>query len=166
MAVTLEGTRPILLEMQSLVTTSTFHQPRRTQNGVDLNRLHLLLAVLGKRVGLQLHNQDVFVNIMWGMHINEPAADLAVAAAITSSFRGKAIPRDLALIGEIRLGSCALWHDSTSDWMERPIQSPSVSFPRSGTVPVRLRESGLCPLSAPWWKRFTWRWNPHHPPCS
>ncbi len=103
-AVTLEGTRPILLEMQSLVTTSAFSQPRRTANGVDLNRLHLLLAVLGKRVGLQLHNQDVFVNVVGGMHINEPAADLAVAAAITSSFREKAIPRDLALIGEIGLG--------------------------------------------------------------
>ncbi|MGH2544163.1 MAG: DNA repair protein RadA, partial [Ardenticatenaceae bacterium] len=103
-AVTLEGTRPILLEMQALVSQSAFSQPRRTANGVDMNRLHLLLAVLGKRVGLQLHNQDVFVNVVGGLKINEPAADLAVAAAIASSYREKPIPRSLALIGEIGLG--------------------------------------------------------------
>jgi DNA repair protein RadA/Sms len=103
-AVTLEGTRPILLEMQSLVTQSTFSQPRRTANGIDMNRLHLLLAVLAKRVGLQLHNQDVFVNVVGGLRINEPSADLAIAAAITSSFREKPIPRDLAMMGEIGLG--------------------------------------------------------------
>ncbi|MBA3532186.1 MAG: DNA repair protein RadA [Ardenticatenales bacterium] len=103
-AVTMEGTRPILVEMQSLVTQSAFSQPRRTANGVDMNRLHLLLAVLGKRVGLQLFNQDVFVNVVGGLRISEPAADLAIAAAITSSYREKSIPRDLALVGEIGLG--------------------------------------------------------------
>ncbi|MDQ4074624.1 MAG: DNA repair protein RadA [Chloroflexota bacterium] len=103
-AVTLEGTRPILLEIQSLVTQSAFSQPRRTANGIDLNRLHLLLAVLSKRVGLQLHNQDVFVNVVGGLRINEPAADLAVAAAIASSYREKPIPRSVALVGEIGLG--------------------------------------------------------------
>ncbi|MCB0078310.1 MAG: DNA repair protein RadA [Anaerolineales bacterium] len=103
-AVTLEGTRPLLLEMQGLVSQSAFSQPRRTANGIDLSRLHLLLAVLSKRVGLALHNQDVFVNVVGGIHINEPAADLAVAAAIASSFREKAIQRSTALIGEIGLG--------------------------------------------------------------
>ncbi len=103
-AVTLEGTRPLLIEMQSLVTQSAFSQPRRTATGIDLNRLHLLLAVLGKRIGLPLHNQDIFVNVVGGLRINEPAADLAIAAAIASSFREKPVPRDLALVGEIGLG--------------------------------------------------------------
>jgi DNA repair protein RadA/Sms len=103
-AVTMEGTRPILVEMQSLVTNSAFSQPRRTANGVDLNRLHLLLAVLSKRIGLQLQDQDVFVNIVGGLKINEPAADLAIAAAIASSYREKPIPANTALIGEIGLG--------------------------------------------------------------
>ncbi|MCZ7568720.1 MAG: DNA repair protein RadA [Ardenticatenaceae bacterium] len=103
-AVTLEGTRPLLVEIQSLSTMSALVQPRRTANGIDLNRLYLLLAVLGKRVGLQLHNQDVFINVVGGLKISEPAADLAVATAIASSFRERPIARDLALIGEIGLG--------------------------------------------------------------
>lgn len=103
-AVTMEGSRPILVEIQSLVTQSAFSQPRRTANGVDMNRLHLLLAVLSKRVGLELQNQDVFVNIVGGLKISEPAADLSIAAAIASSYRERAIPRDLALIGEVGLG--------------------------------------------------------------
>ncbi|HEX8684479.1 MAG TPA: DNA repair protein RadA [Ardenticatenaceae bacterium] len=103
-AVTMEGTRPILVEMQSLVTQTAFSQPRRTANGIDMNRLHLLLAVLSKRVGMQLHTQDVFTNVVGGLRISEPAADLAIAAAITSSYREKPIPRELALIGEVGLG--------------------------------------------------------------
>ena len=103
-AVTMEGTRPILVEIQALVTQSPFSQSRRTANGVDMNRLHLLLAVLSKRVGLELQNQDVFVNIVGGLKITEPAADLSIAAAIASSYRELAIPRDMALIGEVGLG--------------------------------------------------------------
>jgi DNA repair protein RadA/Sms len=102
-AVSLEGTRPLLVEVQALSSHTSFSQPRRTANGVDMTRLLLLSAVLTKRVGLNLSDQDVFVNIVGGMHIDEPAVDLAVAAAIASSYRNKPVAADLAIIGEVGL---------------------------------------------------------------
>ena len=91
-AVTMEGTRPLLVEIQALASTTSFGLPRRTANGVDFNRLLLLVAVLSKRVGLRLHDQDVFVNVVGGMRINEPAADLALALAVASSFQNVPLP--------------------------------------------------------------------------
>jgi len=102
-AVSMEGTRPLLVEVQALSSHSTFSQPRRTTNGIDLNRLLLLSAVLSKRVGLNLGDQDIFVNIVGGMRINEPAIDLSVAVAIASSYRNKSVHADLAIIGEVGL---------------------------------------------------------------
>lgn len=102
-AVTMEGTRPILVEVQALTAATSSAQPRRTANGFDMNRLLMLIAVLTKRVGLPLFNQDVYVNIVGGLRIAEPAADLAVAAAIVSSFRNQRVRQDLALVGEIGL---------------------------------------------------------------
>jgi len=102
-AVTMEGTRPLLVEIQALTSATSSGLPRRTANGIDFNRLLLLVAVLSKRVGLKLGSQDVFVNVVGGMRINEPAADLGVAAAIASSFRGVPIPDDCVMIGEIGL---------------------------------------------------------------
>ncbi|MFN5926607.1 MAG: magnesium chelatase domain-containing protein, partial [Roseiflexaceae bacterium] len=102
-AVTLEGTRPILVEIQGLTSNTANPQPRRTVNGFDINRLQMLLAVLGKRVGLPLFNQDVYVNIVGGLKIGEPAADLAVATTIASSFRNQRVANDMVLIGEIGL---------------------------------------------------------------
>ncbi len=102
-AVTMEGTRPILVEVQALTSHTQAAQPRRTANGVDLNRLVMLIAVLSKRVGLPLFNQDVYVNVVGGLRITEPAADLAVAVAIASSFRNQRIDPDLALVGELGL---------------------------------------------------------------
>ncbi len=102
-AVTMEGTRPLLVEIQALSSTTSFRLPRRTANGVDQNRLLLLVAVLSKRVGLRLFDQDVFVNVVGGLRINEPAADLAVALAIASSFQNAALAPDLAAIGEVGL---------------------------------------------------------------
>jgi len=102
-AVTMEGTRPILVEIQALASTTSFGLPRRTSNGVDVNRLLLLVAVLGKRVGLRLFDQDLFVNVIGGMKISEPAADLAVALAIASSFQNISLPNDLAVMGEVGL---------------------------------------------------------------
>lgn len=101
--VTMEGTRPLLVEIQALCSTTSFGNPRRTPNGIDLNRLLLLIAVLTKRVGLRLGDQDVFVNVVGGLRVSEPAADLAVAAAVASSFRNRPIAADLALIGEVGL---------------------------------------------------------------
>lgn len=102
-AVTLEGTRPLLVEIQALASTTSFGLPRRTANGVDFNRLLLLVAVLNKRVGVRLSNQDVFVNVVGGLKINEPAADLAVATAIASSFKSTPVAADLAIVGELGL---------------------------------------------------------------
>jgi len=102
-AVPMEGTRPLLVEVQALASTTSFAQPRRTANGIDFNRLLLITAVLSKRVGLRLSDQDIFVNVVGGMKISEPASDLAIAAAITSSVRNKPVAADLVLIGEVGL---------------------------------------------------------------
>ena len=102
-AVSLEGTRPLLVEVQALSSHSSFSQPRRTANGVDMTRLLLLSAVLTKRVGLNLSDQDIFINIVGGLHIDEPAADLAIATAIASSYRNKPVAADLAIMGEVGL---------------------------------------------------------------
>ncbi len=102
-AVTMEGTRPILVEIQGLTSPTQFGNARRTANGVDFNRLLLIAAVLTRRVGLKLGEQDVFVNVVGGIQIDEPAADLAVAAAITSSWKDVPVRADAALIGEIGL---------------------------------------------------------------
>jgi DNA repair protein RadA/Sms len=102
-AVTLEGTRPLLVEIQALSSTTSFGNPRRTANGIDFNRLLLLTAVLSKRVGVRLSDQDVFVNVVGGLRVGEPAADLAVACAIASSFRDVPVAGDLAIVGEVGL---------------------------------------------------------------
>jgi DNA repair protein RadA/Sms len=102
-AVTLEGTRPLLVEIQALSSTTSFGNPRRTANGIDFNRLLLLTAVLSKRVGVRLSDQDVFVNVVGGLRVGEPAADLAVACAIVSSFRDVPVAGDLAIVGEVGL---------------------------------------------------------------
>ncbi|RIL08504.1 DNA repair protein RadA [bacterium] len=102
--VTMEGSRPLLVEIQALASTAGQQvPPRRTANGVDLNRLLLLAAVLTKRYGLALGGQDLFVNVVGGLQVSEPAADLAVATAIASSMRGVPIADDLVIIGEIGL---------------------------------------------------------------
>ena len=102
-AVTIQGARPLLVEVQGLSSPSSFGHPRRTANGVDLNRLLLTVAVLQRRVGLHLAEQDVFVNVVGGLRIDEPGVDLAVAAALASSARDRVIAADVALIGEIGL---------------------------------------------------------------
>ncbi len=102
-AVTMEGTRPLLVEVQGLTSPSAFGNPRRSGNGVDLNRLLLITAVLTRRLGLRLGDQDVFVNVVGGLRIGEPAADLALAAAIYSSAKDLPLRADTVLIGEVGL---------------------------------------------------------------
>jgi len=99
----LEGSRPILVEIQALVSTSTYGTARRMANGIDQQRLALLLAVLEKRAGLHLGGDDVFVNVAGGMSIDEPASDLGIVAAIASSLRNRAIPQMVAMFGEVGL---------------------------------------------------------------
>ena len=102
-AVTMEGTRPILVEVQGLTSPTQFGNARRTANGVDFNRLLLISAVLSRRAGFKLSEQDIFVNVVGGLQIDEPAADLAIAAAIASSWRDVSVKADAVLIGEIGL---------------------------------------------------------------
>ncbi|MBM4044123.1 MAG: DNA repair protein RadA [Planctomycetes bacterium] len=100
----LEGTRALLVEIQALTARATFGMPERKVSGVDRNRVSMLLAVLDKRAGMQLGGQDVFVNVVGGVQVDEPGADLGIALAIASSFREKRVPPDVAVVGEIGLG--------------------------------------------------------------
>ncbi len=99
----LEGTRPLLVEIQTLVSTSSFGVPRRTALGVDYNRVNLLIAVLDKRVGMQLGSMDIFVNVVGGLRIDEPAIDLAIISAIASSFKNSPIDAGTFVFGEVGL---------------------------------------------------------------
>jgi DNA repair protein RadA/Sms len=100
----LEGSRPILVELQSLVVATNFGIPRRTAQGIDANRISLLVAVMEKRLGFHLFSHDIFVNIVGGIRIEEPGADLGVIAAIASSFRDKLIDPETVVFGEVGLG--------------------------------------------------------------
>ena len=99
----LEGTRPMLVEIQALVSTSGFGIPRRQAIGTDLNKVNLLIAVLEKRLGLQMTNCDAYVNIAGGLKISEPGIDMGIALSIISSFKNKVIPDDIVCVGEIGL---------------------------------------------------------------
>lgn len=102
-AASIEGTRPILVEVQALVSRTNFNMPRRTAAGTDYNRVNLLMAVLEKRAGIQLADCDAYVNVAGGMRITEPALDLAVITAILSSYKNKALDTKTALFGEVGL---------------------------------------------------------------
>jgi DNA repair protein RadA/Sms len=134
-AVTMEGTRPLLVEVQGLTSPTSFGNPRRTPNGVDFNRLLLLAAVLTRRVGLRLGEQDVFVNVVGGLTINEPAADLAIAAAIASSIRNAPVRAETVLIGEVGLsGELRM----VGQMPARLREAASLGF-KSAVVPRRVR---------------------------
>lgn len=99
----LEGTRPLLVEVQALVASSGFNMPRRQTSGIDYNRVALLIAVLEKKLGYVLSNEDIFINVVGGIKIEEPSADLAVAVAIASSFKNRPVKENTAIIGEVGL---------------------------------------------------------------
>ena len=99
----MEGTRPILVELQALTTQTIYGYAKRTANGADYNRLAVLIAVLEKKVGMPLGTQDVYLNVAGGLKINEPAADLGIIMATASSFKNKPIPKDMVIIGEVGL---------------------------------------------------------------
>jgi DNA repair protein RadA/Sms len=103
-AASIEGTRPILVEVQALASTSSLAIPRRTSIGLDPNRVSLLVAILEKRAGFRLFDQDVYVNIAGGLRLSEPAIDLAVLAALISSYSGKPVTKESVFFGEVGLG--------------------------------------------------------------
>jgi DNA repair protein RadA/Sms len=100
----LEGTRPILVELQALVASTSYAMPKRVTNGVELSRVSLLLAVMEKRLGMHLSGQDVYVNVVGGLYIDEPAIDLGIVAAVTSSLREVPIEPGMLVLGEVGLG--------------------------------------------------------------
>ena len=100
----LEGSRPILVELQALVSPTSYAMPKRMANGVELNRLSLLLALMEKRLGMHLSGQDVYVNVVSGIQIDEPAIDLGLVSAVTSSLRESSIDHLTMVMGEVGLG--------------------------------------------------------------
>jgi len=138
-AVTMEGTRPILVEIQGLTNPTTFGNPRRTPNGIEFNRLLLITAVLTRRAGIKLTDQDVFVNVVGGLRISEPAADLAVSAAIASSIKDIPVKADTILIGEVGLSGELRMASRMSD---RLSEAAKLGF-KSAIIPKRLRSGGF-----------------------
>jgi DNA repair protein RadA/Sms len=137
-AVTMEGTRPLLVEVQGLTSASNLGNPRRTPNGLDFNRLLLITAVLGRRLGINLSDQDVFVNIVGGLRVTEPAADLAVAAAIASSMRDIPVRADTVLIGEVGLSGELRW---VGQMNARLNEAAKLGF-KAAIVPRKVRRGG------------------------
>jgi DNA repair protein RadA/Sms len=136
-AVTMEGTRPLLVEIQGLTSSTSFGNPRRTPNGVDFNRLLLIVAVLTRHVGLRLAEQDVFVNVVGGLKVSEPAADLAIAATITSSTRDLPVQAETVMIGELGLsGELRM----VGQMPARLHEAAKLGF-KTAIVPARLRRS-------------------------
>ena len=99
----MEGTRPILVELQALTTQSVYQIPKRTANGIDYNRVALLIAVLEKKAGLMLGNQDVYLNVVGGIRLNEPAIDLGIILVTASIYKNVPIPKDMVIMGEVGL---------------------------------------------------------------
>ena len=140
-AVTMEGTRPLLVEIQGLTSPTSFGNPRRTPNGVDFNRLLLISAVLIRRVNLRLADQDVFVNVVGGLTIGEPAADLAIAAAIASSVRNIPVRADTVLIGEVGLSGELRMVGQTAARLWEAVQ---LGF-KTAVLPQRMRRGEAWP---------------------
>lgn len=138
----MEGTRPLLVEIQALSSATTFGYPKRTASGFDLNRLNLLAAVLQKRCGLNLSTQDIYLNIAGGISIREPAADLAVAIAIASVFKNKNVPENMIIFGEIGLAGEVR---SVNNIEKRLAEAEKLGF-KTAIIPksrVIVRKSGL-----------------------
>ncbi len=133
----LEGTRPLVAEIQALVTPTTFPAPRRTSNGIDYNRTYLILAVLEKRLGLKFSANDVYLNVIGGVRVDEPASDLGIALALISSMTDRVIPDDLIAIGELGLaGECR----GVANAEQRVREAARLGFTRA-VVPVHNLQS-------------------------
>lgn len=130
---TIEGTRPIIAEIQALVSPTAFPAPRRTANGIDYNRLCLIIAVLEKRLGLKFYQNDVYMNVIGGLYLNEPASDAAIALALISSLTDKSVPDDLIAIGELGLsGECR----SVSNLEQRVKEASRLGFTKA-VIPAK-----------------------------
>jgi len=140
-AVTMEGTRPILVELQGLTSPTNFGNPRRTTNGMDFNRLLLISAVLTRRMGMRLADQDIFLNVVGGLRVEEPAADLAAAVAIASSLQDQPVRAEVVLVGEVGLSGELRW---VSHMEARLREAAKLGF-KSAVIPRRLRAKVTIP---------------------
>ena len=141
----LEGTRPILVEVQALVSPANFGPPQRNVNGFDFKRLSMLLAVLEKRLRIAMGAQDVFVNLVGGLKINDPAADLSVISAIASSSLEKTVDSNTVLIGEVGLAGEVR---SVSQIKKRILEAKALGFksaivPKSSEKALKPRPKGI-----------------------
>ena len=138
---TVEGTRPIVAEIQALVSPTSFPSPRRTSNGIDYTRTYLILAILEKRLGLRFSSNDVYLNVIGGLDLSEPAADLAIALALISSLTDTVIPDDLIAIGELGLsGECR----GVANVSQRVKEAARLGFTKA-VIPVRNYEHDKFP---------------------
>ena len=128
----LEGTRPILVEVQALVSDTNYGSPQRNVNGYDYKRLAMLIAVLDNRLGLTFANKDVFVNLVGGLKVDDPAADLSILSAIASSIMNKPIDKDTVLLGEVGLAGEIR---SINRLKQRLIEASALGF-KKAIVPV------------------------------
>jgi DNA repair protein RadA/Sms len=145
---TLEGTRPLLVEIQALTNPTSFGLPRRTANGVDFGRLLLITAVLSRRVGLKLGNQDIIANVTGGLKISEPAADIGIALAIASSFRDDGVDPEMVAVGEVGLGGELR---AVSQLDRRVNEAARLGFkrclvPRAGATISASKDIGIIPV--------------------
>lgn len=153
-AVTLEGTRPILVEIQALVNATAFPNPRRSANGIDYQRLILLAAILEQRANIRLHDKDIYANVVSGLQVKEPAVDLTIAVAIASSMKNSPIRADTAIIGELGL-SGEVRSVSHIDWRLNEAMKlgfkrcilPKVSTRKSSNLPSGFEVQGVTSLS-------------------
>ncbi len=130
---TMEGTRPIVAEVQALVSPTSFPAPRRTSNGIDYTRTYLILAVLEKRLGLRFSQNDVYLNVIGGLQLDEPGADISIALALISSLTDRVIPDDLVAIGEIGLsGECR----GVANLSQRVKEAARLGFTKA-VIPIR-----------------------------
>jgi DNA repair protein RadA/Sms len=140
---TLEGSRPLLVEVQALVSPTPFGYPKRTAVGFDLNRLNLLVAVLSKRAGLNLNSSDIYVNVVGGLRVSEPAADLAIILSIASALKDASVPKDLVAFGEVGLSGEVR---SVSQVAQRLAEAKRLNLTQA-VGPQRQATSGLTGVS-------------------
>ena len=141
--VTMEGTRAILVEVQALVSQTAFGTPRRQASGIDYNRVVLILAVLEKRAGLQLYDQDCYINIAGGLKIVEPAADLAVCIAAASALKNKPVPADIAVFGEVGLTGEVRTTSCMQQRIDEAVRSgfKQIVIPGKSTKGLKIKEN-------------------------
>ena len=133
----LEGTRPILVEVQALVSGINYGSPQRNVNGYDHKRVAMLIAVLDKRIGLEFSNKDVFVNLVGGLKVDDPAADLSIISAIASSIMNKSIDKDIVLLGEVGLAGEIR---SINKLNQRLIEASSLGFKKAMVPKISLND--------------------------